>query len=241
MDAQQDSITPIPHHSFPQSLLGNLASTVSHEISNQFNAIFLYTDLLEEDLQQLPSHMHASPLSSLAEIKTEVIRLQTIAQDYFIVVRLGELTYQPEALEAVVQACGLEIQEVCARRGLTLHLEGLDHLGYVALHRSTIQRALSHLLHHAVWAMPAGGTLSIRGQREGGDVRLEICDTGHGIPVEALPLVCKPWHGTLPEETGLELYTAQAIVLAHGGKLTVQSVQGQGTKFTMIFPGVTGL
>ena len=226
-----------PEH---QALLGRLASALSHEIRSPLNAIFLHTDLLEEDLQQLPPEQRVQMVESLTEIKTEVARLHDMMQDYLTLARLADLQHQPEELGTVVEDLGMEMQESIEARGLTLCLEGLERLGHVALHRTTLHRALYNLVQQAVAAMPQGGTLTIRGRQEGPKVHLEVCDSGQGIPEDALPLVFEPLHATSPEGTGLELYVAHAIVVAHGGTLTVQSTRGQGTTFTMTLPRAGG-
>jgi len=224
----------------PQALLGRLASTLAHEIRNPCNAVFLHTDLLVEDLQQLPPEHHVQMVESLTEIKAEVARLHDMMQDYLTLARLADLQHQPEELGMLVEDVGLEMHEPLAARGLTLRLEGLEHLGHVALHRTTLRRALSTLVRQAVGAMPAGGTLTIRGRQEGPKVLLEICGSGPGIPEEELPVVFEPWHALHAEDPGLELYAAHAIVVAHGGTLTVQSPRGHGTTFTMILPRAGG-
>jgi len=223
-----------------QALLGRLASALSHDIRNPLNAIFLHTDLLAEDLQQLPPDHRVQMLESLAEIKTEVARLHDMMQDYLTLARLADLQPQPEELGTLVEDLGLEMQESLEARGLTLCLEGLEHLGHVALHRTTLHRALYNLVHQAMDAMPQGGALTIRGRQEGPKVHLEVCDSGPGIPEEELPWVFDLLHAIHPEGTGLGLYVAHAIVVAHGGTLTVQSTRDHGTTFTMILPCTGG-
>ena len=85
-------------------------------------------------------------------------------------------------------------------------------------------------------AMPQGGTLTLRGEGTATHVQLQVCDTGSGIPAEQLPHIFEPLYTTKPEGTGLGLYLMQEIVAAHGGKVMVESVVGQGTIFTLILP-----
>ena len=61
-------------------------------------------------------------------------------------------------------------------------------------------------------------------------------DTGSGIPAGRLGQIFEPLYTTKPGGTGLGLYIAQEIVVAHGGQLTVHSVEGQGTTFTITLP-----
>jgi PAS domain S-box-containing protein len=219
-----------------QALLGRLAGALSHEIRNPCNSVFLHTDLLTEELQQLPPASCVQMAESLAEIKSEVTRLHDMMQDYLILARLADLQKQSEELGPLVEGVSMEMDEPCAARGITLRLEGLDGLGAVVIHKTTLRHALFTLIHQAMGAMPASGTLTLRGRQEGHTVHLEVSTSGPGFPEEELSRVFEPWHTLQPEGPGLGLYVARAIVVAHGGTLTVQRPPGHGTSFTMTLP-----
>ncbi len=74
---------------------------------------------------------------------------------------------------------------------------------------------------------------------EGGSVRVEIRDTGGGIPVDVLPRIFDPYFTTKGRGTGLGLAIVQQIVESHGGSVRIESSPGEGTKVTLRFP-VTG-
>jgi signal transduction histidine kinase len=95
---------------------------------------------------------------------------------------------------------------------------------------------LLNLVHNAMDAMPHGGTLSLHGQRDAAAVRLEIRDTGVGIPAEHLSRIFEPLFTTKPGGTGLGLYIVHEIITAHDGTVTLQSRPGQGTTFTLTLP-----
>jgi signal transduction histidine kinase len=83
---------------------------------------------------------------------------------------------------------------------------------------------------------PRGGTLTLAGQRTATHVILHVRDTGSGIPAEQLATIFEPLYTTKSEGTGLGLYIVQEIVQAHGGEVTVESLPGQGTLFTLTLP-----
>ena len=90
---------------------------------------------------------------------------------------------------------------------------------------------------NAEQAMPEGGTLTlIAAARRGNGVRLDVIDTGCGIPAEQLPKLFRPFHTTKTNGHGLGLAIARKIVAAHGGTIDVQSEPGRGTKFTIRLP-----
>ena len=84
--------------------------------------------------------------------------------------------------------------------------------------------------------MPAGGSLRLECLRTALEVQLRIRDSGIGIPAEQVPRIFEPLYTTKPGGTGLGLYIMREILAAHGGRVTVESVEGQGTTFILTFP-----
>jgi signal transduction histidine kinase len=218
------------------ALLGRLAAGVSHDLRNPLGAIFLHVDLLEEELRQ-PSVASATEVAyALAEIKTQLARVDALIQDYLALVRVAAIQQAPEDLRHLVTQLAQEMAPALAAHGITLQLEALEQLGMVALHAHTLQRALLNLVQNAMEAMPHGGTLTLRGRRQGATVSLDVRDTGMGIPPEQTTQIFEPLHTTKPGGTGLGLYIVQEVVAAHGGHVAVQSVVGQGSTFTITLP-----
>ena len=162
-------------------------------------------------------------------------RLDDLVQDYLSLVRVTQIECTPGDVGAV-QTWAKEWQALAAARAVTLLLEGLERLGTVAFHESTLRRALLNLVQNALDAMPGGGTLCVAGRSTTAHVQFQVQDTGNGIPAEQLTQIFEPLYTTKPGGTGLGLYIVQQIVAAHGGQVTVDSVAGQGTTFTLTLP-----
>jgi signal transduction histidine kinase len=218
------------------AMLGRLAAGVSHEIRNPLGAIFLHFDLLKELLRPPASELPEEIAETLAEIQTNLVRLDDLVQDYLSLVRVTQIERTPGEVGAAVQTWAREWQEHAAARAVTLRLKGLEGLGTVAFHESTLRRALLNLVQNALDAMPAGGTLIVAGDSTATCVQLQVQDTGNGISTHQLTRIFEPLYTTKPGGTGLGLYIVQQIVAAHGGQVTVESVEGQGTTFTLTLP-----
>jgi signal transduction histidine kinase len=218
------------------ALLGRLAAGVSHEIRNPLGAIFLHVDLLEEELREPSPAGGVALQTALAEIKTQLARLDYLVDDYLSLVRVANINPTTHDISAIVQAWMKEWQGLAMARGVTLELEGLAHLGQVAVHESTLHRAMLNLVQNALDAMPQGGTLTLVGQSTPTHVQFHFRDTGGGISAEDLPKIFEPLYTTKPGGTGLGLYIVQEISAAHGGAVTVESVYGRGTTFTLMLP-----
>src|SRR5206468_4160250 len=113
---------------------------------------------------------------------------------------------------------------------------GLEELGTVAVHANTLFRALLNVVQNAVDAMPHGGTLTLAAQGTATHVQLHVRDTGSGIPAEHRAAMFEPLYTTKSGGTGLGLYIVREIVTAHGGQVSVESVEGQGTTLTLTLP-----
>src|SRR3989442_12790582 len=131
------------------ALLGRLAAGVSHEIRNPLSVIFLHVDLLEEELRA-PSPDSATMLpEALAEIRTQLARLDDLVQDYLSLVRVVHIDHTLQDVGAIVQAWAQEWQGLAAARGVTLQLDGIADLWQAVQPQRTIHPVRVKLRHEA--------------------------------------------------------------------------------------------
>jgi signal transduction histidine kinase len=112
---------------------------------------------------------------------------------------------------------------------------------FVLMNRTELQQVLVNLIVNAIHAMPTGGALTLRDFDEDRDGRrglvVEVADTGTGMTPEVLRKVFDPFFTTKRREgTGLGLSISQTLVTRQGGKISVESVAGRGTTFTIWLP-----
>jgi signal transduction histidine kinase len=113
-----------------------------------------------------------------------------------------------------------------------------DSLPTVPAHPAELNQVWTNLMDNAIYAMPDGGTLTVRTSREDGWILVEICDTGIGIPPELQQKIFEPFFTTKPvgEGTGLGLdISYRVITQRHGGDLRVKSRPGD-TRFQVRLP-----
>jgi PAS domain S-box-containing protein len=98
---------------------------------------------------------------------------------------------------------------------------------------SKIIRVFVNLIKNAIDAMPEAGTLEIRNIQKGGNVEISFVDTGTGIPEEIMAKLFTSLFTTKAQGMGFGLAICKRLVEAHGGKISLKSVLGKGTTFTV--------
>jgi two-component system, sporulation sensor kinase E len=216
--------------------LGRLAAGLSHEIRNPLGMLFLHVDLLEEEFRNPSEESPRVIPQTFHEIRTALARLDALVQDYLALVRVGAIEPSVQDLGAAVQEWTGEMDGRAAQQGVRIQLAGLERVGALAFHASTLRRAVLNVVHNALEAMPQGGTLTLECVRTATAVQLRVADSGTGIPAEHVTRIFEPLYTTKPGGTGMGLYIVQETLIAHGGRITVESVEGQGSTFTFMLP-----
>jgi len=222
--------------------IGQLAAGVAHEVNNPLTGILIYVDLLlkKYDAERLQTE---DTRKQLVKIRTELERSSRIIRDLLDFSRQSKPTLRPihvnEVLEAALSIVGHQI----SLGNVSLEKDLAAGLPQVVADFDQIQQALMNMILNAVQAMPEGGTLAIttslaEGVDFGGAVRngarIDIRDTGIGIPEESLEKIFTPFFSTKVKGkgVGLGLAAVQGIIERHKGKLEVKSEVGVGTTIT---------
>ena len=217
-------------------LLGRLAGSLSHEIHNPMNAIFLHMDIVEEEALQPRPGDSTQLMQSLGTIKAEVTRLHALIQDYLFLARLSDLHPAPADLAAIVEELVHEVQAQYRVRGVTIVLSGLDDLGQVSLHQNLFRHALLKILQPLIEAMPRDATFTMSGRRSSSHVQLWIRDLGKMMPIEGWIALQESLQVPPLEAADLGKYLAREIIRTHGGEVEVRDEPGAGMTCTITLP-----
>jgi signal transduction histidine kinase len=153
----------------------------------------------------------------------------------------GEFREEEVSLTKVIEDCAETIQPLAVEKGLQLDVALPRQLPIVLGNAGRLKQVMTNLLSNAIKFTPSGG-ITVRAKDEKDHVRVDVIDTGIGIPTEDLPKVFDGFYKGLNVEhrgAGLGLSISKRIVEGHGGKIWATSPTpetGKGSKFTFILP-----
>jgi signal transduction histidine kinase/ActR/RegA family two-component response regulator len=227
--------------------VGQLAGGVAHDFNNLLTVIIGNSEFL------LMRHPAGDPsFKEINEVHQNALRAATLVGQLLAFSRKQTLQPRVLALRDVIGELALMLRRLL-REGIELKLEHGADLWAVNADETQISNAIINLVVNARDAMPKGGDVTIATTNEvttqakalgsgvmppGDYVRIEVRDTGVGIPKEHLGKIFDPFFTTKPvgQGTGLGLATVYGIVKQTGGFITVDSDVGRGTAFRIYLP-----
>lgn len=217
------------------STVGKLAAGLVHEINNPLSVILAQAQLLMTKAQ-----LASADQARLRVIIQETARAARLLQNLLQLSRRGEPRRQPCSLAEQVRWV-LELNRPHLERDEIRVVTELSPVADVWADENQIRQVLLNLVQNADQAMagrPGERVLTVRLFEMGSRARLEICDTGPGIPAQALPRLFEAFFTTKPagEGTGLGLWVCDSIVEQHGGRLWADNRPQGGAAFVVELP-----
>lgn len=211
--------------------LGLLAGGIAHDLNNILTIVLsnlIVAKELSAQSQELTDRLTAA--------EQAVTRAKSLSKQFLTFSPGGELVREPLVLEAFLRSApggyikGGNIQLVYDfSPGIPPVFADPGQLG-IAVHQ---------IIRNAVESMAETGSITIRlgmDDESPDSVRIEIRDTGVGIPADILPRVFEPYFSTKKEMQGLGLTTAHAIISRHTGSISISSTEGTGTVVSIVLP-----
>jgi len=211
--------------------LGVLSSGVAHEINNPLGVILGYAAYLEGKMKEDdPGYRY------IHEIKRESKRCKKIVQDLLNYARTPKPTLELMDLNGLLE----QIVDFAANHtdmhNVKVVREFAPDLPEVMLDGDQMRQVAINLILNAGSAMGKGGVLTVSTSREGDFAVIRFADNGSGIPPENLEKIFEPFFTTKEKGTGLGLAITRQIVEQHHGRISIESVVGQGTTVTVFIP-----
>ncbi len=221
-------------------------STMSHELRTPLNAILGFSDLLPDERygplnerqRRYVAHIHTSG-QHLLNLINDILDLSKIEAG-----RL-ELAFESVRVEMSFREVLDTLRPLADKKSHTLSQHAANDL-YVRADATRFKQVLMNLVGNAIKFMPEGGQIELSARMMDGEVRIDVRDTGPGIPAEEQKRIFESFYRLRQSEksaegTGLGLAITQRLVELHGGELRLESEVGRGSCFYFSLPLVPAI
>jgi signal transduction histidine kinase len=219
---------------------------VSHELRTPLTALGGSLEML---LQEADNGDREAAHRLMRGMYSEVERMQRLVADLLVLSRLDEkqirLREETVDMGALMQELAEQAQQLAL--GQVIHQHIASPLPLIRGDKDQLRRVLLNIITNALKFTPPAGRIMLSVRSDSDQMLLvEICDTGIGIPAEALPHIFDRFYRVDQSRartssqggSGLGLSIAQGLVQAHKGTITLSSAPGQGTRVTIRLPAL---
>lgn len=228
--------------------LGTLAGGIAHDFNNYLTAILGNISLTKTCLNSR-DHLY----EYLSEAENASLGAKRLTHQLLTFAKGGEPMKKPVQISSLLQKA---IRHALTNTSLQYQEAIPEDLWIVHADENQLSQVVHNLIQNAQQAMLNGGSLIVQAEnvvldeddvrcyrlaRPGQYVKLMIQDTGTGIPANFLPNIFDPYFSSKPQGAGLGLATAFSIVQKHRGTITVSSLPGQGSIFSLYLPAQPGV
>ncbi|MBN2408576.1 MAG: HAMP domain-containing histidine kinase [Candidatus Aminicenantes bacterium] len=203
-------------------------SAVAHEIKNPLNSLSLLCELLRKKVP-------ADTEPEVMEGQSEVQKIARIIDRFSDALRPLRLNKEKVALREVVTEAWAALAREIHRPSITFGYAESRPV-HLSADKTLLTQCLFNLLRNASEATEQG-SVSVTAEMRRKKVTVKVIDSGEGVSPDRLPRLFDPFFTTKDKGMGIGLYLARKIVEAHGGRIEAESRVGQGTVFTLHFPG----
>ncbi|CAN5207482.1 HAMP domain-containing sensor histidine kinase [soil metagenome] len=223
------------------AVVGRLGSAIAHEIRNPLNYINLTLDHLRAKFAPEDKTKSEDFDKLTAQLKAEVGRINRQITDFLSYSRPTIADIQPTDARKVIKDSLLLVEGQANDSNIKISLIERENVPKIKADAEFLRSVFSNLFINAVQAMEAtGGNLQVIISPGEDFVKVEVADTGGGIPEENLTKIFEPYFSTKETGTGLGLAIVKKILDIHKAEIEVESKTDEGTKFTVKLPKANG-
>ena len=219
-------------HSERLTTIGQLTSSVSHELRNPLgvlnNSVYFLSMILDNNDQRVAKHLRI--------MKREIEECRRLVDELLEFSRDTVITRQDVNLAALIDTA---LARIDWAENVQVAKKFPSEQVSARVDSQRIVQVFVNLFSNAIQAMPNGGKLSIALEQGSDAVAVHVQDTGIGIESDVLPRIFEPLFTTKPKGIGLGLAVCKRLVELHDGTISVQSTVQQGSTFTVRFPRPT--
>ena len=222
---------------------GRFFANISHELRTPLTLII---SPLETILARFRGTLDADTVGLLQTMQSNGLRLLKLINDLLDLVRLDsgvmQVKREPIALDEFLQGMASAARQVANDKEIQLVVSVAPDLGLAMVDRDKLEKIVLNLLFNALKFTPAKGRVELRMDRKDGKLVLKVSDTGIGIPKDKLPQMFQRFMQVDASSrrkyqgVGIGLALVKELVEVQSGTVGVESVEGQGSTFTVSLP-----
>ncbi len=228
------------------SLNNEILGMAVHDLRTPLSVITLYSNYLLEESEPEINEEQADLVHEILSASEFMLKLVNNLLD-LTTIDAGnlQLECQPVDLARLVEHNARLNGILAQRRGMQIELDLAPTLPQVFVDPVKIEQVLNNLIANAVKFAPAGSTIVVMVRPDEDVVAVTVRDQGPGIPVEQQGVLFRPFGRVSPrtpdgqKNSGLGLAISRRIVEGHGGRIWLESADGDGASFTFTLPIVT--
>jgi signal transduction histidine kinase len=217
-------------------LVEAIAAGIAHEVRNPLNALQINLEILEEEISEVVPDRNSHVFEVIGKIAGELRSLDNFVTEFLRFARPPRLNRQPVAVRLLLADLVTFVGPECSRKGVSVSLAVEGGPETVVVDGFQLKHAVLNLVLNALQATPKGGAIAIEAGGDDRALEIRVRDGGEGMSEGVLPRAFDAFFTTREGGTGLGLPIARRIVEAHGGRLDLQSREGEGTLATLSLP-----
>jgi hypothetical protein len=210
--------------------LGHLAAGLTHEIRNPLNSINLFAQILKSNQDAPPQSVEF-----LERIQSEIDRIDNLLIKLLSVSRVQSRIDSAVQVHIVAEEVLRSFQPQIDAQKIQLQQKIVATSPFYG-DEEEIRQVFTNLISNALHAMPAGGELWLSVLPLQNAIRIEVGDTGCGIPLEHQSRIFDPFFTTRSKGIGFGLSGVLRIIKTYNGKISLTSQPNEGTTFTILLP-----
>jgi signal transduction histidine kinase len=215
---------------------GRLAAQIAHQIKNPLSIINNASFSLQRAVQDGKS-LAAEQIQIIREEVEHADRIITELMGY---AQLAEGTVEKISVTEELERAIAKVFPAAAKYNVEIRRDYMSALPALMMQRNHLSEIFVNILQNGREAMQDGGTLAITAEHGANfSVVITIADSGPGIPKDKVAKIFEPYFSTKTKGTGLGLAIVKHNVEIYGGKVSVESELGKGSRFTLQFPAKT--
>ena len=218
-----------------QAAWSEVAQRIAHEIKNPLTPIQLAAERIQRHARGLDRQVADVVTSGCEAIITQVQGLKQLVDSFREYARMPSVQPRPASVSRVLREVSSLYGGV--REGLEVILELPEHELVGLIDPVLLGQALVNLVDNSVAAIAGPGTITVAARAAGGDLVVEVADTGVGLPTEDPQTLVQPFFSTKGRGSGIGLAMVHRIVTEHGGSLDIANRPERGTVVVLTFPG----